>query len=311
MDEKHSTQTPRGVSTSKTVQSQPARTDAGGVSPKMNGAADSGTEKSRIADSSASPTPRMETAKQPAGLTAVLEASRAELDRLLAETQDIHERSWRVIHTLLEDSQLRASQAVDACLAHFEKEIQERVNSEMAMMLQNFEVEADARLAARLDQALAAAKQRQHSIEQDFAVAIAGNREKLEQISTGAADALRQRGQGLLGDLQHEAEKHLSELAKNANRVSNNIQRLGDSLGAELKQRTEDAVQVFQSRIEQVWQEIVGRAEQRIAESARTCTTELAKQAREVVDREMSEFLRQALRRFDRSSGAQSSNQNT
>ena len=311
MDEKQSTQTPRGVSAPKTVQPQPARTDAVGVSSNMNGAADSGTEKSRVVDSSAPSAPKAETAKQSGGLTAVLEASRAELDRLLAETQNIHERSWRVIHTLLEDSQLRASQAVDACLTRFEKEIQDRVISETAMMLQNFDVEAEARLAARLDQALATAKQRQQSIEQDLAIAVAENRKQLDQISAGVADGLQQHEQRLLGNLQKETERQLGELAKNANRISDNIQRLGDHLGTELKQRMEDAVQVFQSRLEQVWQDVVGRAEQRIAETARTCTAELAKQAREVVDREMSEFLSQALRRFNRASDAQSSNQNT
>jgi len=311
MDEKPSTQTPRGVPAPKTVQPQSARTDAIGTSSKMSGVADSGTEKSRIVNSLATSTPKTETAKQSGGLAAVLEASRAELDRLLAETQNIHERSWRVIHTLLDDSQLRASQAVDACLVQFEKEIQDRISGEMATLLQNFDVEAGARLAARLDQALATAKQRQHSIEQDLAVAVAENRKQLDQISTGAADGLRQHEQGLLGDLQKEAEKQLGELAKSASQISNNLQRLGDSLSTELKQHMEDTVKVFQSRIEQVWQELVGRAEQRIAETARTCTAELAKQAREAIDREMSAFLSQALRRFDRSPDAQSSNQNT
>ena len=312
MDEKYSAQTPRGASIPKTVQSQPAGTEAGGVSPKINGAADSGTQRASVSDSSPASTPKAEKTKQSGGLTEVLEASRAELDRLLAETEKIHERSWRVIHTLLEDSQLRASQAVDACLAGFEKEIQNRVNSEMAMMLQNFDVEAGARLAARLDQALATAKQRQRSIEQDLAVAVAENRKQLDQMSTAAADGLRLREQSLLGDLQKEAERQLGELAKNAQQISSNIQHLGESLGTELKQRMEEAVGVFQSRIEQAWQEVVGRAEKRIGETAHTCTVELAKQAREVVDREMSEFLSQALRRFDRSSGSRSSsNQNS
>jgi hypothetical protein len=305
------TQTPHRVSTTEAVQSQPAWTDAGGVSSKTSDGADSGAEKPGAGDSSAAAISQAEVAKPSGGLAAVLQASRAELDRLLAETQDVHERSWRVIHTLLEDSQLRASQAVDACLARFEKEIQDRVSDEISIMLQNFEVEADARLAARLDQALASAKQRQRSIEQDLAVAVVENRKQLDQISTGAADGLWQREQSLFRDLQEEAERQLGELTKNADQISNNVQRLGENLGAELKQRMEEAVQVFESRIEQVWQEVVGRAEQRITEAARTCTIELAKQAREVVDREMSEFLVHALRRFDRSSDAQPSNQNS
>src|ERR1700731_1477929 len=99
MDEKYSAQTPRGASIAKTVQSQPAGTEAGGVSPKINGAADSGTQRASVSDSSPASTPKAEKTKQSGGLTEVLEASRAELDRLLAETEKIHERSWRVIHT--------------------------------------------------------------------------------------------------------------------------------------------------------------------------------------------------------------------
>jgi F0F1-type ATP synthase membrane subunit b/b' len=312
MDEKQPTQTPRGVSTPKSIQSQPPRADAGGALSKVSSAVDSSsTEKSGEVHSPAAPALRTETARQSRALAAVLDASRAELDQLLGETQKIHERSWRVIHTLLEDSQLRASQAMDACLVRFEKEIQDRISNEIATMLQNFDVEAGARLTARLDQALATAKQRQRSIEQDLAVAVAENRKQLDQISTGAVDALRQSEQSLLGDLKKEAERQLGEFAKNASQISDNIQQLSDGLSAQLKQRTEEAVGVFQSRMEQVWQQAVERAEERITETAQTCTTELAKQARQVVDREMSEFLSQALRRFDRSSNERTSNQNS
>jgi hypothetical protein len=309
MDEKRWTPMPRATPLPTTIQSKPAHLEAAEIPPKMSGAVDS--RQTRTVDSSPATAPKTDKASQSGGLTMVLEASRAELDRLLAETQNLHERSWRAIHTLLEDSQLRASQAVDACLTNVEKDIQARVGSEMAMMLENFELEADARLAARLDQALATAKQRQHSIEQELAVAVAENQKQLDRIATSATDGLRQSQQSLLGDLQKEAERQLAELAQKADQISTGIRHLSDNLGAELKQRTEDAVQVFQSRIEQVWQELAGRAEQRIAESSRTCIAELAQQARQVVDREMSEFLGQVLRRFTRSSDAPPPNQDT
>jgi hypothetical protein len=308
MDERHLIQTARGVPTPNVVRSP---IDAEEVSSKTSGAADSANDESGIVASSVASTPRAETVGQSGGLATVLQASRAELDRLLAETQSIHERSWQVIHGLLEESQLKASQTVEASLARFEKELRDRVINEMAMMLQTFDVEAGARLAARLDRALATAKQRQRSIEQDLTLAVAENRKRLDQISTGAANGLLQREQSLMGDLRKEAEKQLGELAKRADQINDNIQRLSDSLGTELERRTAEAVQSFQSRIEQVWQEVVGRAQQRIAETAHSCAAELARQAREVVDREMSEILTQALRRFNRSSDAQSSNQDT
>jgi len=217
----------------------------------------------------------------------------------------------------------------------------------MAIMLQNFEVEAGARLTARnsakpeketgwhassfsapivrlrryisllqgpgnvnlgLDQGLATGKQRQRSIEHDLSVAVAENRKQLDQISTGAADGLRQKRQGLLADLRTEADRHVGELAKNARQISDNIQQLADRFSINLKKSTEEAIQVFQSPIEETWQEMMGRAEKRIAETTSTHIVKLAKQARQVVEREMSESLSHALQQFVRSSDEPSSN---
>ena len=305
MDEKQPIQVLRGASAPKPPQPQSTRSDADG--PSKVKSLNSGADQAR--DVSAEGAPKPETPKQAGGLGAILDASRAELDKLLAETQTIHERSWRVIYTLLEDTQLRASRAVDASLVRFEKEVQDRIGSEIAMTLQNFDVEAGARLTARLDQALATAKQRQRNIEQDLAVAVAENRKQLDQISASAADGLQQRQQGFLNDLQKESERQVGELAKNASQSRSNLQLVADKAGEEIKQRTEEAVRTFQSRVEQLWQEMVARAEQRIKEAAEASTAEMAKQARQVVDREMSEFLSSALRRFDRSSNGESSNQ--
>jgi hypothetical protein len=309
MEEEHSNQAPHSGSAQEPVQPQ-AIAAGGPASPKVNSATNTRNDKSVPVESSAAPTAKAEKPQQSTGLTSILEASRVELDRLLADTKTIHERSWRVIQTLLEDSQLRASQAVDTCLVRFEKELQDRIGSEISTTLQNLDVEAGARLTARLDQALATAKQRQVSIEKDLAVAVAENRKQLDQISTSAAEALREREQSLRADLDKEAEQQLVRLTQAAGQISDDIQRLGETVGSGLKAHIDEAVGVFQTRIEQVWQQMVERAEKRIAETAQTTTLELARQARQVVEREMSEFFSNALRRFERSSDAQSSNQN-
>ena len=311
MADEYSNQAPPATSVQKSVQLEPAAAADAGASAKTKAAAKAGAEKSGVVELSPVPTVKAEKPKASPGLTAVLEASRVELDRLLAETQTIHERSWRIIHTLLEDSQLRASQAVDACLARFEKDIQERVSGEISLSLENLDVEAGARLTARLDQALANAKQRQVSIEQDLAVAVAENRKQLDQISTRTVEGLRDREQNLLADLQKEAEKQLARLAATAGDINDNIRRLGETAGTQLQAGVEKAVGAFQSRIEQVWQEMVSRAEKRLAETAQNSTAELAKQARQLVEREMSDFFSNALRRFDSSSNARSSKQNS
>jgi hypothetical protein len=282
---------------------------AAGLSPAFAAGkevADSGGMK--LAPTSTTPACESDHTSQLNNLTMVLERSRTELNSLLAETQRIHEQSWRLIYSLLEDSQLKAAQTIETSLAQFEKDVQERISMVAATTLQNFDVEAAARIAARLDQGLASAKQKQHSIEQDLSVAVAENRKQLDQISTGAAEGLRQQAKRLLGDLQRESERRLAELAKQAAQIKSGLEQLADDFSTELAKRTEEAFQSLLSRSEAAWQEIVVRAEKRIAESANKYITELAKQARQVVDREMSEFLSHVLRRFDRSPDSPPSN---
>jgi hypothetical protein len=297
MDEKHSTEASNNESSLQALPSGSALADA------RSGTSGEGRAAVSIIDSSGAATSTDQTPTQSGAMT-VVQVSRVELDRLLAETQKINERSWQVIHEHLNDAQVRVAEAIDSCLAHFEKEVEARTSNLASMMLQNFEVEAGARLTARLDQAFAGAKEQQRCIEQDLALAAAENRNQFDQLSTGAANGLREHEQSLLRELRKEAEKQLRELGKKANElskkadeISNNMQSLGESLGAQLKQRTEETIEVFQSRSEQVWRQVVERGEQQIAETVRTCTTELTKQAREVVGREMSKLI-QALGRF-------------
>jgi hypothetical protein len=55
---------------------------------------------------------------------------------------------------------------------------------------------------------------------------------------------------------------------------------------------------------------MVSRAEKRLTETAQNSTVELAKQARQLVEREMSEFFSNTLRRLEGWSNVESSSQN-
>ncbi len=296
------TETQDASSSRRPAQSEATTADSGGPSSNTAAEVDSRGEKLDAIRHSTMAKPRTDTARHAGALADLLRASRSELDELLTETQKIHERSWHVIQSLLEDLQLRAWQAVDNAVGGVGQEIHDRVGYETSMILENLDVEAEARLAARLDLVLAKSKERQRGIEQDLAVFVADNEKQFAQMSARALEELQQREGCLRLNLQNEAERKLDEVTKSANEITSNIRRLGESLGSELEQRREQAAQVFESRLEQLWEELAGRAEKRIAEIIQTCTSTMAKQAREIVDREMSEFFIQALRhRLDHS----------
>jgi hypothetical protein len=254
------------------------------------------TRRSTTTNSSA------DTPRHAGALAELLVKSRSELDGLLAETQTIHERSWRVIQSLLEDLQLRAWRAVDSAVGGVGEEIHDRVNYEISTILEHLDVEAEARLAARLDQAVSKAREQQRSLEKELAVLVGEHEKQISQMSTRASEGLQQREGRLEADLQKNVDRMLNELTKAGDEIINDIRQLGESVSGELEQRRAQTVHGFQSQLEQLWNELARRADERISESIKTCTSTMAKQAREIVDHEMSTFFIQALRhRLDQS----------
>jgi hypothetical protein len=73
---------------------------------------------------------------------------------LLTKTHEIHEESWRVMQRMFEDMHLKLSQEHQARFANFEKEISERGRYQTAALLDKIDLEAESRLAARLDHVL-------------------------------------------------------------------------------------------------------------------------------------------------------------
>ena len=179
----------------------------------------------------------------------------------------------------LEDSELKAARAVDAYLASFQEDLHERIRSAIAIGLEDVKIEAEARLYASLDQALAAAKQRNRALEQELATAVAQTRKGSEQWAVVAADSVRQCYREMRDNLEKQAQDQIAELAKKINDLGTNIERLDESLTADLKQRTEEAAQVLQSRIEQASREIIERAEKRIMQDMQRRAVVFAEQA--------------------------------
>jgi hypothetical protein len=249
------------------------------------------------------------TGRHTGSLSHLLGVSRSELDGPLAQAQEVHERSWRVIQLLLDSFQQRIGEAVDNAVADVAREVPDRAKYELSLILEHFDIEAEARLAARLDQALAKATERQRAIERDLGAGAAEHQKQLAEMSSRAGAELRQHGQSLIADVQSNTAGSIEELNKSAAEITANIRQLGSKLTSELRQHTDDALQTVQARLDELWESTAGRAEKRIAEMIQTNTGTMAKQVREIVDREMSDFFSQALRRFTHSADNHSQDQ--
>ena len=152
-------------------------------------------------------------------LAEALRATRSALEGLLAKTHDVHEQSWRAVQSLFEDLHLRLCQEYEARVSGFEKEMQERGNYQASTLLERVDIEAEARLAARVDQALDKARDGERRTAQLLEEKIAASRSSLAKITDAAARELEQQKAACVDVLHAEAAKRLSALSQRSRRV--------------------------------------------------------------------------------------------
>jgi vacuolar-type H+-ATPase subunit H len=232
---------------------------------------------------------------QPA-VTDLLAKSHFELEALLAETHKIHERSWRVIQSLLQDLELKAWQAVDAAVSGVKNKIHDRLSFETTAVLENFDVEADARLGARIDQLLAKTSEIQRGAERDLSTLVANKREQVIGISARGIKELQQLENSATANLRSEARTQVDAYKETVDTAMNNLRRVVARVSTELESLTGGVLETFQSKLERIGEEVVKQTEQRITDMTQTSLATVVKLAREVLDREISSFLVHTLR---------------
>jgi hypothetical protein len=231
-----------------------------------------------------------------ATITDLLAESSAELDALLSETQKIHERSWRVIHSLLRDLELKAWQAVDAAVSGVRDKIHERVTFETSAVLENFNVEADARLAARMDLLLNKASELQRDLEHDIGAFIVRKRQELSEASAVSIREMQDYQSKISINFQKHSEQLLETFKQSLDESTGSIRRVIAELTAQMETQTAQSLDSFGLRLEGIGEDLVSRAEARIKNATQASLDEVLKLARAGLDREITSSLVHILR---------------
>ena len=280
---------------------RPAKTvqiASGAAEPKKpsNGAASPVGSSSGDAANRLKQRPSNDGARRPGDLIELSRASRSEIDGLLAETRGIQERSSKLTQSLMEELQTKVWRMIETALNGFQKEIHERVAVEASMILENLDVEAGARLAARVDQTLAKATEHQRLIERDIAAIAAENQKAASSVSARMAEEMQRRAAILKAEFESEAQAKVDEVKKNALEAAESARETNQTLADEMKKRTGEALIGFESRMAQIELEAIARTEGRIDAIAKSTTSMIAKQVQDAADRHVSKFFIQAFR---------------
>src|SRR6516165_1518573 len=106
-----------------------------------------------------------QSAHDSAALLDFFRASRTELEGLLAKSHEIQQESWRNLNSSFEELHSKLFQELEVASATFVSETRRRAQYEASAVLELFDVEASARLSARLDEALAKARAAYEELE--------------------------------------------------------------------------------------------------------------------------------------------------
>ncbi len=226
------------------------------------------------------------------------QASRTELEGLLAKSHEIQQESWRSLNSSFEELHSRLYKELEGVSTALVSETRRRAQYEASAVLELFDVEASARLSARLDEALAKARTACEEMGQNVKEAAQGHgREALASLLNSAGAQLQAKADVLLEGFRTELQSSLDAFkARGAKEVSDQLREITAHLADDLRNRAEKAHEALSAQLTASGKAVMEQTEKQIAAVSQTALATLRQQA-ETVHRRTSEFVARDLRK--------------
>jgi hypothetical protein len=258
-------------------------------------------DKPRSAEISESEIPLIGNRQAAQDSDALLEffrASRTELEGLLAKSHEIQQESWRSLNSSFEELHSKLYKELEVASTTLVTETRRRAQYEASAVLELFDVEASARLSARLDEALAKARTAYEEMGLTAKEAAQQRgQETLANLLTTAAAELQAKANVILEGFRAELQNSLDAFkSKGANEVSVQLRETTAHLADDLRNRAEKAHEALNEQLTASGKAVVEETEKRIAALSQAALATLRQQA-ETVHRRTSEFVARDLRK--------------
>ncbi len=239
-------------------------------------------------------------------LSNILRDSRDELEGLLKKSQQIQEESSRALRSFMEVLHSKVSDELEGASTNFASEMRRRAQYEASTVLDVLEVEASARLSARLDEALAKLQAVQGQLESNLKEKTDECKRTLAEVSINSLQALEGKGQRMLDDFRTELQSTVETLRlKEVNDASDHLREGTNRLADQLQAKADQAFETMHRQLKASGKALVDETEKQILTCSQSALEGLRKHALEIVNRETSEFLLHDLRkRLDRVASA-------
>jgi DNA anti-recombination protein RmuC len=227
--------------------------EAGGASGSMAASATASIQPVGATDSRTGlEEPSGQTAPEPhlEGLANFLRDSRAELNGLLAKTQEIQRLSSQAVQSLFEAVHVKLHQELEVAAASFASDIRQRVHQLGSDAVDTFGKSVSAQKASLLDDALACAKATREELERRLKDGVEEHQKKLTECSSSALQEFQHKGRAFFDRSRMELQKTLDDLEKKvADNLSEHLRVVSSDLANEMRRRADVGFEILNEQL--------------------------------------------------------------
>ncbi len=217
-----------------------------------------------------------------------LRACRAELQGLLTKTEEIQQRSWQTVQSLLEEVHVRLERELAAASASFVHDTRQRVEQEASVALEVFGKEASARQAALVEEVAAQSQAARQKIEVSLQEGGEEAQKKLGELSRFALGEFEHKGEALFENFRNKLQKTLEELKKKGvEEVSEHLREVRGELATELRRRAEVGFEILNDQLGRAGKLQVEETQKHIAALSQSALAALTQEASEAVHQQV------------------------
>jgi BMFP domain-containing protein YqiC len=190
------------------------------------------------------PEPRSES------LANFLRVSRAEVNGLLAKTQEIQRLSSQAVQSLFEEVHVKLHQELEAAAASFASDMRQRAHQLALDALDTFAKQLSAQKASLLDDALACVNSTREEIRRGLKEALEEYQKKLTECSSSTLQEFQHKGSAFFDSSRIELQKTFDDLQKKvSDNLSEHLRMVSSELANEMRRRADVGFEILNEQL--------------------------------------------------------------
>ena len=235
------------------------------------------------------PSGQMPPEPRSGSLANFLRDSCAEVNGLLAKTQEIQRLSSQAVQSLFEAVHVKLHQELEAAAASFPSDTRQRVHELVSDALDTFGKKVSDLKASLLDDALACANATRQEIERGLKEGVEEYQKKLTECSSSTLQEFQNEGRAFFDSSRTELQKSLDDLEKKVtDDLSEHLRMVSNDLANEMRRRADVGFEILNEQLTRSASTTIEETQKHVAALSESALADLSHRASETLQQHVN-----------------------